>query len=113
MKFKVSRTSSYEDEVPPCEGCVKGQYTRIDERTIDDPNKSAGVYARQWYERGTNHRVENGHIKRDFIDEGWFIEIPTLEDLVTFLDTHGPIVLERFHENTSILELEIYDDYRE
>lgn len=112
MKFKVERTSLFNDDKKPCDAAFKENYTRIDERVIDDPSKN--IYTKDWYEHGTNHRVENGHIKRDFVDEGWFIEIPSLAELVQFIeDNGGDVVIGKCFGNPSITKIEIYDDYRE
>jgi len=110
MKFKVSRTSLFNDE-KPCEGSFKEKYIRIDERTISDPFKN--IYMKDWYETGTNHRVENGHIKRDFVEEGWFVEIATLLEFIQFSNNNGSIIIRKCYHNVSITEIEIYDDYRE
>jgi hypothetical protein len=112
MKFKVERTSLFNGDEKPCENAFKEKYTRVDERTIDDPSKNE--YTKNWYENGTNHRVENGHIKRDFVEEGWFMEISTLGELMQFIKDNGEDVVigELFH-NQSIIKIEIYDDYRE
>lgn len=112
MKFKVERTSLFNDDEKPCENVSKENYIRIDERTIDDPSKN--IYMKDWYEHGINHRVENGHIKRDFIDEGWFTEISDLDGLMQFIkDVEKNIVVGKYHENSSIMKIEIYDSYRE
>jgi hypothetical protein len=110
MKFKVSRTSLFNDE-KPCEGSFKEKYIRIDERSINDPSKNK--FMKNWYDEGNNHRVENGHIKRDFVEEGWFVEIATLLKFIQFSNNNGPIIIRKFYHNASITEIEIYDDFRE
>jgi len=57
--------------------------------------------------------VENGHIKRDFEEEGWFVEISTLSQLLEFEDENGEIIIKKSTDNPAIPEIEIYDDYRE
>lgn len=115
MKYAVRRTSDFISEDKPCKEAVRGKYTRIDERTVNDPMliKSVRDGREKWYDRGTNHRVENGHIKRDFEDEAWFVEINTLKELNDFIDKYGDCVIMEFWENPSILCIEIYDTYRE
>lgn len=119
MKYIVSRTSQWDDEIKPCEESFKSSYIRIDERNTDDPVK-IGRYKgnkelanKDWYGEGKNHRVENGHIKRDYNDETWFVEINDLQQLNEFIDKYGDIVIQKSYNNPEIFEIEIYDDYRE
>lgn len=116
MKFKVSRTSNMDGSIKPCAGTFLEPFTRIDERTTNDPKKIPAFKnsnGEEWYRDGRNHRVEKGRIKRDFDDAGWFIEIKSLEDLVKFYRVHGEIIIRSCWRNPSIIEIEIYDDYRE
>lgn len=84
---------------------------RIDERTVDSPAKIGSHGEPTWYELGRNHRVENGHIMRDFDDTAWFIEMNSLDDLIAFHKAHGDLVISDGF--TRITRIEIYDDYRE
>lgn len=86
--------STFEDieGKPPYPEFKKVSGIRIEERVIDDPSKfgSSNVYDREhWYLDGKNHRLEHGHIKRDFDEEFYVIEINTLEDLFKFQATHN------------------------
>ena len=115
MKMIVSRTTEFDDDVSPCDEAVKGDYVRIDERTTDDPAK---IRARNgesdwWYEDGGNHRVEDGHIMRDFDDTCWFVEIPDLQSLIEFVSKYGECVIGPAFRNRNRTEIEIYDGYRE
>jgi len=116
VKFVVTRTSlhlhSGDIEGKPDECCFSDDFIRIDERAVSDPmrNKYIGP---AWYKRGENHRVENGHIKRDFKEKNWFVEISKLEELLKFVEQKGAIVLQKCNSNKDIFEIEIYDDYRE
>ena len=113
MKFAVTRTST---NGQPCEEAVLEEYIRIDEYDADNPEK-VGINPRNtswWYDRGENHRVENGHIKRDFRTTGWFIEINSLDDLIAFKNKYGSLVIEDDPYNRNqFARIEIYDDYRE
>ena len=115
MKFAIHRTSDYRGSTPPCKEAIHISSMRVDERTTDDPKKlpcPVGDYeAKWWYETGTNHRVENGHIKRDFEEWTWLIEIASLEALAAFCDEYGCLIISSSGGNMP--ELEIYDDYRE
>jgi hypothetical protein len=113
MKFAIRRTSEWEDRISPCEGAVQLPYIRIDERTVNDPMKNKYI-GEDWYKEGTNHRVENGHIKRDFEEKCWFIEIETLEDLMNLRNREGqPLIIDSSNNNPNIPQIEIYDNYRE
>ena len=68
MKYIVTRTSCLGYDQKPCEEAVKEILTDVDERTIDDPMKNKLIGERWYTEEGYfNHRVENGHIKRDLV----------------------------------------------
>ncbi len=116
MEFIVNRTSLRSMDVQPCEEAYLKAYIRIDERTVNSPSKIT-AYKNQpvdwWYSAGKNHRVENGHIVRDFDDKGWFVKLDTMEDLLKFTQKYGSVVIGQYWKNHSILEIEIYDDWRE
>jgi hypothetical protein len=113
MKFIVRRTSGHGDDESPCKGAIKGTYVMVDERVVDDPSKLRGSTKDDWYAAGRNHRVEKGHIKRDYDDEAWFIEVKSLHDLLKLSSKHGEIIVSRYFMNHDLWSLEIYDDYRE
>ena len=109
----ISRTSDWSN-CKPCEGAFEDSYIKVDERMIDTPEKFKLKSDREeWYKNGENHRVENGHIKRDFEFKGWFININSLDQLNQFVKTYGDIVIYQNYSNPDTLEIEIYDDYRE
>lgn len=110
MEFMVRRTSEHDSK--PCKEAYQKSYTRIDERTVNDPMKNPHIGA-EWYTKGSNHRVERGHIKRDFEATGWFIQFDTLDDLMKFGEKYGSLVIEPCWDNPSITQVEIYDYYRE
>lgn len=84
MKFMITRTRT-RDRIKPCEGAVREKYDR----------------------------VVDGQITRDF-DEAWFIEFPSLEDLMKFQESvKEKIIMSHSIINDEICEIEIYDDYRE
>jgi hypothetical protein len=115
MKFEISRTSVWNIEVPPCDGAVKMETLRPDARHYGSPeeyDKAQARYSRfkPWMSEGKNHRIADGNIIRDFDWEAWFIELNSLEELMSFISSEGPCVILRGEINPSI---EIYDDYRE
>ena len=117
MEFMISKTSLYgDDDRSPHERAYKKAYLRVDERTADDPEKIPSEGGGRWYRSGKNHRIEDGHIMRDFDDEAWFIEIKDLDELIQFtktLDGTKEIVFGESYWNNQMLQIEIYDGYRE
>ncbi len=116
MEFMVTRTSGMRDGESPCGGAVMKPFTRIDERTTKRPENISAFKGKDtswWYGEGENHRVEHGHIKRDFQQDGWFIEIPDLDALLKFYSKHGNLIIQPSMWNPAITAIEIYDDYRE
>lgn len=111
-QYRVMRTSSYgESPEPPCDGAYQIRVTRVDRRLTDDPKKvpSGRGTDEWWYDRGTNHRVEDGCICRDLgVDTLWAVDVP---DLVEFVRDSGQIVL--YIEDNGMPVIEIYDGYRE
>lgn len=114
MKYIVTRTyCSYEDR-KPCEEAVKEVLTAVDERIIDDPMKNKLIGERWYTEEGYfNHRVENGHIKRDYKKSAYTIELESLEDLQNFIDKYGFVTIARSTYKEIPFEIEIHADWRE
>lgn len=104
MKFMVGYDA---DEKPPFEGAKRELYVHVDERTVDDPTKvpESGGGSGWWYAEGQDHRVEDGHIKRDFFRSGWFIELVTLEDLVSLIREHGWLAFGPSFVNPGIIRI--------
>jgi hypothetical protein len=110
MRFRVKRTSVWRED-RPCEEAYSREYMFVDERTVDAPEKlKYRNAAEDWISHGENHRVENGHIKRDFRKDGWFIDFDSLPELCAFIDKYGEVIIMR---RGNIMAIEIYDDYRE
>ncbi len=87
MRFRVIRTSVWNDRVQPCAEAVQEAYMGRDCR---------------------------GPIVRDLGPKtAWFIELDTLADLLAFRDTYGDIILSKAWDDPGTYELEIYDDHRE
>jgi hypothetical protein len=108
--YLVSRTSSC-DSQKPCEEAYQVKIKSVDARNVDDPKKipsNRGTNG-DWYERGENHRVENGKIKRDM---GWVdVWVVDIDDIAAFVDKYGDCIIGRDQNGFSTIE--IYDDYRE
>lgn len=120
MRFAVSRTSIFNEEEKPIEECFEAEYTLVDIRSVDDPVKipiygnDRDVANKDWYGKGTNHRLINNCIARDLGKEkGWFVEIKSLEDLIKFYKKYGRLIIQSKEGAEGVIEIEIYDDYRE
>ena len=115
MKFLIRKTSGY-DDIKPHEKAYEDTYIAIDERVVDSPEKLNFPNAvKNWYGEGKNHRVENGHIKRDLEGrKAWFIDINTLEELINLQrEIDCELVIGDYYDNHNITFIEIYDSYRE
>jgi len=96
-------------ENKPLENAEWLEYILIDTRTTDDPAKIPISYGdgSWWYKEGTNHRVENGQIKRDLKDNAWFITVETLEDLYALMVEHKGCSIRVLFYNPQYLELRL------
>lgn len=98
----------------PCEEAFAVFVIATDVRDCDDPKKipiNQGTNG-DWYEKGTNHRVEGGVIKRDIgVRAAYAVELQDLQALQAFVDKYGSCVIDR--DAAGYLEIEIYDDLRE
>jgi hypothetical protein len=107
--YVCSRTSAYGER--PCDEAFEISLVNTDTRACNDPKKipaNAGTDG-DWYERGTNHRVEGGMIRRDLgTKTEWAVEIL---DILQFVQDYGPCILSVDVDGINIIE--IYDDYRE
>lgn len=115
--FRISRTSAgYDDDRPrkPCDGATWMPYVRVDSRTFksaeEHDERLAHTPMGAWMSQGRNHRTWERGICRDFDDADWFMEIP---DLLAFVKQHGTCVVGPFYSNSEIMEVEIYDSWRE
>ena len=109
--YLVRRTSNWGEDIKPCDEAFKILFKKIDVRNTDDPKKIPAFRGTNgnWYELGTNHRVENGMIMRDMgTKTAWAIEI---SDIQGFVDKYGDCVVGRNVEG--FCTIEIYDDHRE
>ena len=116
MRFHVKRTSVWNDTESPVAGAYRGPWVRVDERTTDDPKKILAHHGSDggWYTTGRNHRVVKGHIMRDFDDEGWFLDVATLDDLVALTQREGNVIVSATdYDDPTTPKIEIYDGYRE
>jgi hypothetical protein len=110
IQLKVTRASLL-DNSKPCEEAFERKFTEIDERFVDDPTKIPAYSGTSewWTEHGSNHRIEKGHIKRDFEKMGWFVEIKDSNDILAFQKKYGSIIIQPAPENPAITEIIIND----
>ena len=114
MEFITNRASTWDGK--PCDEAKRKTVIAVDERTVNDPKRLKCMSdPKKWYTdpKYFNHRVENGHIKRDFKTEEWVVEINTLEELLKFIDKYGQVIVGSWYRNKNLPSIEIYDDYRE
>ena len=109
-KFRVKRTSEWDDEVQPCPEAERGTYTQHAYCTL--PLKKAMVASNtEWFRRLTNQRSAPGGSVGDRLDRPcWFVDLDTMDDLLAFMARHGSVILKRESDGDT---LEIYDGYRE
>ena len=115
MKFRVERTSDWNDETQPCPEAVSEMVPFWDCRTFKSPAEhDARLPGDPWLSRGSEHRFTYGPrggvvgIERRLEDiKLWFITIDTLEELIAFSDKYGALVVD------TEPSIEIYDGYRE
>lgn len=103
MKFEITRTSLWDNETAPCEGCIKEERVeRIKVRRYVNYDYSREKNVRFFEKNGTQM------VEYDTTFITWFRNFDSIEELVAFQDeVNEPIILKS--EN----RLEIYDDYRE
>ena len=86
MKFLLRRTSGNYDKLP--------------------------IKSKEW--KVTKENFSATDFAKPFDTEGWFIEINTLEELIKFFNyCNNDLIITQSMYNHKLLELEIYDDYRE
>ena len=107
-EYTISRTEHWSDTEPPHPRAYKADRVYVDERTVDDPAKLRCKH--DWYERGKNHRVEDGHIKRDLTHAVWCISVI---DLMQFAEEVGEQLILTPGKSPHLPDIEIYDGYRE
>jgi hypothetical protein len=119
--FMVSRTSDgmqHYSDTPPCDEAFRQNVVKVDVRTTNSPMKIPAYKGRSqaavdmWYGEGTNHRVESGQIKRDFVELAWCVNIDTLDELMALYRKYGSIIIEPSSFRNGMAEIQIYDGYR-
>lgn len=115
MKIIISRTSINNDK-KPCKEAKKGLFPYWHTITCSEEyfNNSC---TESWRSKGKNHTKVGKYITRQLEDiEKWYIEIETLDDLIKLQKKYGDLIIKSYSKGgkkDNILEIEIYDDYRE
>ena len=114
MKFKVRRTSEWGDK-KPCKEAKRITLENWHTRTCTELefNDRFSHQEGLWQDRGKNHQItKEGYITRQMEDiKAWGVEFSSLSDLVAFAKEYGELVISV--SSGDMVELEIYDDYRE
>ena len=109
MKFIIRKTSDhYWENGSPCLSAKSAEFIFYDRRKTDDANIIDG-----WYDRGENHRIENGGIIRDIKQDGYIVDVDDLDDLLQLMDECGHSFVMNRKYRYNYPEIEIYDGYRE
>lgn len=118
MKFSISKTSMWSDEVSPCEDAKQETIDRIEVRTLpsfDSFDDKFGLMEGPWLSKGIDHKInDRGYVQRTHVNDlkVWTMELKTLEDLMSFYADHGSLIIEECPDG-KMPHIEIYDDYRE
>lgn len=115
MKFIISRTSNYNREVSPCDGCKQELVPNYDRRTFKSPEQHDRLLREAWLSRGTEHTVTERGIQRRLDDVSvWTKEFSSLDELTAFLFSYSEVVvIAECYLSNGMPEIEIYDCYRE
>lgn len=108
MMFKITRTSMYNESKPPCEEAFQAVFPVYDQRTFKTFEEHDTRFPNSlWLSCGTEHKIEPFGISRRMADQqGWAVNIDTLEQLRAFVSKYGQCIVGDD-------EVEIYDGYRE
>ena len=118
MEFIVTRTSSWNNEMSPCEGAKPKKVDFWHTRTCTEEvfNARFGKSEGLWRANGSDHTLTSeGFItKKQGTQLVWVIKIKNLNELSSFVAKHGSVILSIEDEGPNKrMGLEIYDDYRE
>ena len=118
MIYIVSKTSQYGQDYPPFENSFKHKHENWQTRSCTEEYFDKNHSAREgsWRSNGKNHKTcnEGKWITRQHPDvDLWSIEINSLEELLRFIEDNGRIIIGQSNDNGGVMEIEIYDDYRE
>ena len=116
MKIIISRTSDWDS--PSCPEAKKETLilTRLDRRNVKTLKEVKNYsWGEGWFDKGVNHREENGMVVRDMIETQsvWTIEVNIIDDFMELCKKYGDLIFMSTNFKEIKYEIEIYDDYRE
>lgn len=115
MEYIVERTSNFEDN-KPCEEAYEVEVLSYDYRsckTIEEAKKH------HWFDSWFNNTIDHVELPncirgtRKAKEKCWAIQINSLEELNSFYEKYGKIIITNPWFNRDIKVIEIYDYYRE
>ena|SRR5699024_5487659 len=113
MNFLITRTNDFTNS-KPCEEAYEDIYISHDIRTLHSFEDFDEKFKNKFEDNGRNHHInDEGYIQREFVKEGWFVSLNSLEELIHFKEKYGSLVIGNHFNNKNITEIEIYDGYRE
>lgn len=86
----------------PCEGAYQKQGVLISESKPMHPKYQDLKYYPAFTSDGINHRIENKWMIRDIPDETWYVEINSLEDLLSLQKEVGETL--KIHSQTLVID---------
>jgi len=97
MKFIVSRTTvPLIESKKPCDEAKEEELTQLDYRDVKTLEEAKNkIWYKDWLEGGTDHREECGMVVCDkkIKVKQWVIDINSLDELVSFQNKYGDIVI--------------------
>ena len=118
MKFKISRTSAYDEK--PCAEARRMSVQVWHTRTVTEEEFNRKFSDREglWRSKGREHKVvHNGEwiSRRQKNEQAWGIEIGSLAELLILTEKYGRLIFSGGDtpDTPDTPEIEIYDDWRE
>ena len=109
MRFIISRTSQWSDsDTPPCPEAVQADVETYGYYTFRSVADAKAKYPNREFEKTTDGVRTIGKTERL-----WVVDIETIDDLLRLYQKYGALVIQPFYRNHKLVEIEIYDDYRE
>lgn len=112
MKFIIDRASNWRD-TEPCKEAVKEVVTFTDTRNWESFEEYAKHCNDNFLVEGFDHKVVDGHIERKINREVYVIEFNTLEELMSFINKYGNIVIYKHSDDCELNQITIYDSWIE
>lgn len=116
MIYTIKRTSNYNNK-KPCKEAKKRTFEEWHTRTCNEAEFDKRFSEREglWRSKGKNHSItREGYITRqEGFQKRWSVEINTIEELNSFIEKNGRIIIGWDDYAKDVYNIEIYDDWRE